>query len=99
MCAVIHSYGVKKYMLPHAVLMHHEASISGPGGSPQQNSSELIMWTRCVEGYERHLASVARISLAEFRRHESENWWMLADDAVKAHLADDIINPVDYPAE
>lgn len=97
MAAIIHSYGAKRYMLPRAVLMHHEAS-GGVEGSPAQMASRLASVSAIVEGFEKHVAKVAHLSLAEFRAREARNWWMLAEDAVKAHLADEIVNPPQYPS-
>jgi len=97
MAAIIHSYGIKRFMLPHALLMHHDAR-GGVSGSPAQMESQLSAMNRMVEGFERHVAKVAHLSLAELRAHEAITWWLLADEAVKAHLADQIVNPAQYPS-
>lgn len=97
MAAIIHSYGVKKFLMPRAVLMHHNVSSSAEGDLPHMQS-QIAAIARLAEMYEKHIAQLAHISLAELRVKEAENWYLVDDEAVKAHLADGVVNPDQYPA-
>jgi ATP-dependent Clp protease protease subunit len=87
MAAIIYTYGAQRVMFNHAILMFHNAS-GGFSGTVPEAGSQLAMVQRLFAGYERHIAEQAKLTIEELRAKESENWWLLADEAMAAHLAD-----------
>lgn len=96
MAAIIFEYGAKRAMFPHAVLMfHHE--YGGAEGSSEQIMAQATVIRRQVVEIEEHVSKRAGIPVRDFREKETAQWWLLAKDAVKAHLADQIIVLEQYP--
>jgi len=96
MAAVIHSYGAKRYMAPHAVLMFHNASMGAQDELPHMIQRVTLIY-RMWMGYEQYIADRAGMPLDEFRAHEASQWWLTAEDAVAAHMADGIGSSPKYP--
>jgi|GEM_PF-3980914 len=98
MAAVIHSYGSRRYMAPHAVLMFHNASMGAQDELPHMMQRVALiyrMWT----AYEQHVADRAGLPLEEFRAREASQWWLTAEEAVGAHMADGIGQSPQYPIQ
>jgi len=98
MAAVIHSYGSRRYMAPHAVLMFHNASVGAQDELPHM-IQRLTLIYRMWASYEQHIADRAGIPVDEFRAHEAAQWWLTAEDAVAARLADGIGSSAQYPVQ
>lgn len=98
MAAVIHSYGAQRYMAPHAVLMFHNASMGAQDELPHMIQRVTLIY-RMWSGYEQHIADRAGMPIDEFRAHEAAQWWLTADDAVEAHMADAIGSSPRYPVQ
>lgn len=96
MGALIHTYGVKRYMAPHSILMFHRASI-GMEDDLSHIQERINVINRIVAEYEQHLAKLTGLSIAEIQGHENTQWWMLPAEAQKNHLIDGVLNPSKYP--
>jgi len=96
MAAIEFTYGAKRAMLPHAMLMFHHEN-GGARGSTAQILAEVGAWAKQVNEIERHVAKVAHLSLREYQAKESDTGWLLAKEAVKAHVATEIIVLESYP--
>jgi ATP-dependent Clp protease protease subunit len=96
MAAIEFSYGEKRAMFPHAMLMlHHEHGSAS--GSMQQIMSQMTTMAKLVDEIERHISKQAGISVESLQAKLASGWWLLADDAIKAHLATKIIELESYP--
>lgn len=96
MAAIEFEYGAQRGILPHAVLMFHHES-GGAEGSAEQILAQGTVMRRQIVEIEEHIAKLARMPVREFREKETAQWWLLADDAIKAHLADIILVFEQYP--
>lgn len=96
MAAIIFTYGAKRAMFPHAMLMlHHERGKAT--GSTEQILSEVGAWARVVQPIEARIAKQAGISREELSAKMAAGWWLLAHDAIRQHLADEILVMENYP--
>lgn len=90
MAAWIHQHGVKRYMFPHAVLMFHQASFGAEDSVPR-----LISRANAVEKlttmFEQVVAERTHLTLEEVQRREANQWWVVAEEAIKEKLADGIV--------
>lgn len=91
MAAIIHQYGVKRYMFPHALLMFHNAS-TGMEDDTSHINSRMQMLNRYWMPFELHLAQITKLSLAEVKDHENNQWWLLPEDALTLHMIDGVTN-------
>lgn len=89
MDAIIFLAGDHRVMWPHALLMLHRLSIQYEG-NPDQISSEEAAWKRIEKNYEEPIAKKIGISFEEYQRRCNAAIWMLPEDAVAMHLADEI---------
>lgn len=96
MAAFIHTYGAKRYMAPHSVLMFHRASV-GMEDDLSHIAERIALVNRIVAEYEQHLSKLTGLSIAEIQAHENTQWWMLPAEALKNHLIDGVLNPSKYP--
>lgn len=93
MAAYIWTYGTKRYVHPHAMLMFHQATAS-IDGSESQLEGRVRLLHRITAEYRAHLVSLVG---DEATKHNLEEWWLLPEDAVTLHLADGILIEGDYP--
>ena len=98
MAAYIESYGVKRYMLPHAVLMYHNAS-GGFEGDLVRDRSQLDLIDKILLDVNTNVSKRSGISLDTLLLKENSEWWLTSDESLKNNLIDGVINPIDYPAE
>lgn len=96
MAAYIHTYGAKRFMAPHSVLMFHRASV-GIEDDMSHIAERMALYTRVIGDYEQHLSKMTGLSLAEIQGHENTQWWLLPSDALRNHLIDGVLNPSKYP--
>lgn len=97
MSAYIHSYGKKRFMLPRAVLMYHHAS-SGFSGDVEHIESQLTMIRLMMRSFDNNVVARSGMSLGELYFKESNEYWVLADEALEKHLVEQVINSNDFPA-
>lgn len=97
MAAYIHSYGVKRYMFPRAELMYHMAS-AGLIGEINKSVQKLNFINKIVDDLDNNICKrSAIVTIEQLRAHKSEEWYVTADEALKLHLVDKIINLNDFP--
>lgn len=89
MAAIIFEAGSKRIMWPHSFLMLHQARLM-LSGSPEQVASELKLYGSYVPEYERLIAGKAQITVEQLRKVCADEWYLRADEAVRAHLADEV---------
>jgi ATP-dependent Clp protease protease subunit len=98
MAAWIESFGVKRYMLPHATLMYHNAS-GGVEGDVVRDRSQLDYLDKVILGMNSNVSKRSGVPLETLLLKENSEWWLTADEALTNHLVDGLVNPVNYPAE
>jgi ATP-dependent Clp protease protease subunit len=96
MCVMVYQHGAKRLIFPNAILMIHNAHMGVSGDLPQI-ANELTLVLKLWAQSEVFTAKRAEIPLEVFRMHEALQWWLTADEAVQAHLADAVVNMPDYP--
>lgn len=96
MAAFIHSYGVKRYMLPHAILMFHNASITY-NSDIVRIESELIMLKSIMVDLNNNVCDRSKVKIEELQARESQEWWILSYEAKQRGFIDDIITVTNYP--
>jgi ATP-dependent protease ClpP protease subunit len=85
-------------MTPHAILMFHNASMGLQDELPHV-MQRVALIARLWGGYETHIAKRAGMSVSAFRLHEAMQWWLTADEAIDAHMADSVAVLPGYPTE
>ena len=89
MAAMIFEYGHHREMWPRALLMMHDARLT-IGGSPQQARNTLNMVDRYISELEHYVAARAELTYQQYRARASDIWYLRADEAIAAHLADEV---------
>jgi len=79
----------KRIAWPHSTLMLHRARLT-LHGSPEQAQSQLAIWSRLLDRYETSIAAKLGMTLDQYRRAADAEIRLLPDEAVKAHLADEV---------
>jgi ATP-dependent Clp protease protease subunit len=97
MCVVIAERGALRIALPHAYLMVHDASLSMSGPLPHI-ANELAMIIRIWSDNEQFISKRIGMDVNEYRMHESQQWWLTAQDAAHVRMVDVVANTPDYPA-
>jgi len=95
MGAIITAFCAKRYIYPHATMMFHEASYGAMGEDPTIRS-RIEFSARYLDRMHLELAKILRLSPKVYRNKIRDAWWVLADEAVKAHMVDHIVTGVTY---
>ncbi len=95
MGAIITAFCAKRYIYPHATMMFHEASYGAMGEDPTIRS-RIEFNTRYLDRMHVELAKILRLSHKAYREKIRDAWWVLADEAVAAHMVDHIVTGVTY---
>lgn len=91
MAAIIHQYGVKRYMINRSILMFHEASSSAEGYVPHM-LSELTMTNKLNHKMDTYIAKRSGQSPELFiLKVGANNIWSDSDDSLKDHYSDGTI--------
>ena len=95
MAAIIAIFCAKRYILPHATVMFHEASYGTLGEDPT-NRKKMEFNVRYLDRMHRQIA--ARIGMAEeeYRSHIRDGWWLMAEEAVAAGVADEVVEDLSF---
>ncbi len=93
MGAIILSYCDKRYGLPHATFMLHEASY-GTSGEDPQNRSKLDFLTKYLDRMHDEIAKNIKMDVKKYRARIRDAWWMLADEAKSIGLIEEVITAV-----
>lgn len=96
MGAIIFETGMHRVMMPNSVLMLHEMS-AGAEGDLSHMVQQVALLQRLNAVFERLLAKQAQLTVEEYHARAAAQWWMLAEEAQQAHLADDVGTFADYP--
>ena len=75
--------------------MFHEASYGAMGEDPTIRS-RIEFSARYLDRMHLELAKILRLSPKVYRNKIRDAWWVLADEAVKAHMVDHIVTGVTY---
>jgi ATP-dependent Clp protease protease subunit len=97
MAAYIEEYGVKRFMLPHTILMFHNASVSYPANMLPHVDSELSMLKAMVADLNNNVVDRSGVPITELAMKESQEWWLLSKEALDRHLVDRVIVIENYP--
>lgn len=95
MAAMLTTFCDRVYMFPHATIMFHEASYGTLGEDPQIRS-KMEFNARYLDRISMEISANLGISLDDYRKKIRDGWWMMAQDAVKAKAADEIVESLTY---
>ena len=95
MAAILLTFCDKRYGLPHATYMLHEASY-GTAGEDPQNRSKLDFLTRYLDRLHEQIAKNIKMDLKKYRARIRDAWWMLSDEAKQIGLIDEIVTNIVY---
>lgn len=95
MAAILLTYCDKKYGMPHATFMLHEASY-GTAGEDPSNRSKLDFLTKYLDRLHEEIAKNLKMDLKKYRARIRDAWWMLADEAKSIGLIDQIITNLSF---
>lgn len=98
MAAIIHAYGVQRYMTPKSALMYHQITMSFDG---DVSLTHLAVRLHFIQQYEEmaneQIAAVSGVPIPELQAREQTEWWVLVDEATKRRLVDAVVQVPDYP--
>ena len=95
MAAIILTFCERRYALEHATIMLHEASY-GTAGEDPTNRSRMDFLTRYLDQLHVKIAKRLKMSTAKYRERIRDAWWLMADEAKKAGVVDEIVQRIDY---
>lgn len=90
MGAFVFLAGEERFMWQDSFLMLHDANIS-LSGTPSQVESQLRHEESIIAVIENRTAKMAKISLEEYHKRCLSQWFLSADEAVKAGLATKVL--------
>lgn len=97
MGAVAHQYGAKRFMLPYASIMFHEAAWGVQGQITHNRSREA--WNEAqFARFETEVSKRSGCDIERFRAQENKEWWILADEAKKENFNDEVYLEGDFQA-
>lgn len=100
MGAVIHSYGVKRFMTPYAMLMYHDFSLStGERQKINITEQELKFVAYYMDEANGNISKRSGVPMDELLKHEANEWWVRSDEAMQEHLVDQVVVVPDYPSD
>ncbi len=95
MAAMLTAYCDRVYMFPHATMMFHEVRYGTMGEDPTVRS-KVEFNTKVVDHLHGEVARRLGLKLAEYRKRIRDEWWMTAEDALKAGVIDGIVSKLSY---
>lgn len=95
MAAIILTFCDKRYGMPHATFMLHEASY-GTAGEDPQNRSKLDFLTKYLDRMHEEIAKNIKMDVKKYRARIRDAWWLLADEAKSVGLIEDVITNIVY---
>ena len=90
MAAIIHSYGVKRYMSPSAILMYHLISVNY-SGDVVRIKSRLIMAQSLSDRFVKHICKNSSVKEKELNFKMMQEWWVNSEEAKERNLITDTI--------
>jgi len=95
MAAIILTFCERRYALEHATIMLHEASY-GTAGEDPTNRSRIDFLTRYLDQLHVEIAARLGMPTAKYRAQIRDAWWLMADQAKKAGVIDEVVARIDY---
>jgi len=95
MAAILLTFCDRRYGMPHATFMLHEASY-GTAGEDPQNRSKLDFLTKYLDRLHEEIAKNIKMDVKKYRARIRDAWWMLADEAKSIGLIEGIITNLEY---
>jgi len=95
MAAIIAIFCDRRYMLPHATMMFHEASYGTLGEDPSIRS-KVEFNIRYLDRMHREIAKRIGMELDDYRQKIRDGWWLMADEALKAGVIDEVVEELTY---
>lgn len=95
MAAIILAFCDRRYALPHGTIMMHEASY-GTAGEDPSNRSRLDFLARYLDQLHVQIAKRLKMPVDGYRARIRDAWWLLADEAMKAGVIDEVIVDIEY---
>ena len=95
MAAIILTFCERRYAMEHATIMLHEASYGTAGEDPSIRS-RLDFLTRYLDLLHVEIAGKLGMPVDKYRARIRDAWWLMADEAKKAGVVDEIIERIDY---
>jgi ATP-dependent Clp protease, protease subunit len=95
MAAIILTFCERRYALDHATIMLHEASYGTAGEDPTIRS-RLDFLTRYLDLLHVEIAKKLGMRVDVYRARIRDAWWLMADEAKKAGVVDEVVARIDY---
>lgn len=95
MAAIILTFCERRYALEHATIMLHEASY-GTAGEDPSNRSRLEFLSRYLDQLHVEIAGRLGMRTKTYRARIRDAWWLMAADAKKAGVIDEVVSTIDY---
>ncbi len=95
MGAIILTFCDKRYGMPHATFMLHEASY-GTAGEDPHNRSKIDFLTKYLDRMHDEIAKNLKMDPKKYRTRIRDTWWMLADEAKSTGLIEEVITSIAY---
>jgi ATP-dependent Clp protease, protease subunit len=95
MAAIILTYCDKRYGMPHATFMLHEASYGTAGDDPS-NRSKIDFLTKYLDRLHEEIARNIKMDPKKYRARIRDAWWLLADEAKSIGLIQEVITHLVY---
>ncbi len=84
-----------RYITDNGILMFHRASGGFEGQfEVGELESQLRFWKKIVRTMEQKSADRIGISLADYKSHARNEWWLYGEEAVNAGAADEVVDLV-----
>lgn len=95
MGAIIAVFCKKRYMYKHATMMFHEASYGTLGEDPTIRS-RIGFNSRYLDRLHKEIAARIGMTPKQYRTKIRDGWWLLADEAKKAGVIDEVVDKISY---
>ncbi len=95
MAAILLVFCDQRYALDHATIMLHEASFGLQGEDPT-NRSRMDFITKYLDSIHVEIAQILDMKVNDYRAKLRDAWWLLADEALDAHIIDSIVHHIVY---
>lgn len=95
MAAIFLTYCDKRYALPHATIMFHEASYGIMGEDPSIRSRHDFL-TRYLDRMHVEIAANLKMDLKKYRDRIRDAWWLMADEAKMANVVEAVVTEMAY---
>jgi ATP-dependent protease ClpP protease subunit len=90
MAAMIHQYGVQRYITDRSILMFHPASF-GTEGEVDKMFSQISMIRRYINKIEMEVSTRMNLTFAQYKSLTANEYWIDSEDGLRANAADQIV--------